>query len=318
MATLSGKFLALSGGVGGAKLVRGLAECLPPSQLQVVVNTADDFDYWGLRICPDLDSNLYALADPNDEQRGWGLRDESWVTLEAMRRLDDGQWFQLGGRDLATHLYRTQALAAGQSLTDVTRQLGERLGCPAALLPMTEQRVATRVFTDMGELAFQEYFVRERCEPRVEKVVFDGLDTAQLNPAIISALADPALRGIIICPSNPFLSVDPILSLPGCREALMQVNVPVVAISPIVSGAAVKGPAAKMMHELDIPRRAAAVAEYYGDLLDGFIIDSADAQQRDDIAQTGVACRAVPSMMTTLDSKRRLAEETLSLIEELV
>ena len=137
MATLSGKFLALSGGVGGAKLVRGLAECLSPSQLQVVVNTADDFDYWGLRICPDLDSNLYALADLNDEQRGWGLRDESWVTLEAMRRLDDGQWFQLGDLDLATHLYRTQALAAGQSLTDVTRQLGERLGCPTALLPMS-------------------------------------------------------------------------------------------------------------------------------------------------------------------------------------
>ncbi len=314
---VSGKFVALSGGVGGAKLVRGLADCLAPSQLTVVANTADDFDYWGLRICPDLDSITYALADLNDEQRGWGLRDESWVTLEAMRRLDDQQWFQLGDRDLASHLFRTQALRAGQSLTAVTRQLAQRLGSATRLLPMTEQHVATRVFTDIGELEFQQYFVREQCRPAVERVEFAGIDQAELNPEAIAALADPALRGIIICPSNPFLSIDPILSLRGCREAIAEAGVPVVAVSPIVSGRAVKGPAAKMMRELNIPSRAAAVASYYGELLDGFIIDEHDNEQCSEIVRMGVECRAAQSMMSDLNTKVQLAAATLSLIEEL-
>lgn len=312
-----GKYLALSGGVGGAKLLRGLAGCLAPEQLYPLVNTADDFDYWGLRICPDLDSILYALADLNDQQRGWGLQDETWVTLETMTKLGGDSWFQLGDRDLATHLYRSQALRAGASLTEVSRQLSERLGSSVPLLPMTEQRVATRVFTNMGELAFQEYFVREACQPRVETLVFDGIEKARLNPEVSRLLADPELRGIILCPSNPFLSLDPILALPGCRQAIAEAGVPVVGVSPIISGRAVKGPAAKMMSELNMPSRAAAVAQYYGDILDGFIVDTQDAGQCDEVAQMGVACRAAQSMMSSVESKLRLAQETLSLIEEL-
>ncbi len=312
-----GKFVALSGGVGGAKLVRGLAGCLHAEQLTVVANTADDFDYWGLRICPDLDSISYALADLNDEQRGWGLREESWVTLEAMRRLDEQQWFQLGDRDLATHIFRTQALRAGQSLTEVTGQLLQRLGSATRLLPMTEQAVATRVFTDIGELEFQQYFVREQCRPAVQRVEFAGIDQAELNPEVVAALVDPELRGIIICPSNPFLSIDPILSLPGCRQAIAASGVPVVAVSPIVAGRAVKGPAAKMMSELNIPSRAAAVAGYYGELLDGYIVDDGDREQCEEIVRMGVVCRPAQSMMSDLETKVQLASATLALIEEL-
>lgn len=317
MQGFSGKIVALSGGVGGAKLVRGLAEWLPPEQLTVVANTADDFDYWDLRICPDIDSILYALADLNDEQRGWGLRDESWRTMVAMRRLTGDEWFQLGDQDLATHIFRSMALRRGDSLTAVTAALGERLGSRARLLPMSEQAVATRVYTDRGELAFQEYFVRERCEPRVERIVFEGVDQAELNPAVAEALADPALSGIVICPSNPFLSVDPILSLRGCREAIARAAVPVVAVSPIISGRAIKGPAAKLMEELNMPSTAAAVANYYGELLDGFIIDDCDRDQCAAISTARRRCRSAQSVMRDLASKRQLASDTLSLLAEL-
>ena len=317
MQAFSGKIVALSGGVGGAKLVRGLAECLAPEQLTVVANTADDFDYWDLRICPDIDSILYALTDLNDEERGWGLRDESWRTMVAMRRLTGDEWFQLGDQDLATHLFRTMALRRGESLTAVTVALAERLGSPCRVLPMTDQTVATRVHSDQGELAFQEYFVRERCEPKVERIVFEGIDKAELNPAVCEALADPALTGIVICPSNPFLSIDPILSLRGCREAIAAAGVPVVGVSPIISGRAVKGPAAKLMEELKMPNTAAAVADYYGDLLDGFIIDERDEEQCAQIANTRRQCRTAQSLMRDLSSKRQLAVDTLSLVAEL-
>jgi LPPG:FO 2-phospho-L-lactate transferase len=308
---LGGKVLALSGGVGGAKLCRGLAALLAVEQLTIVANTGDDFDYWDLRICPDLDSVMYALADLNDEQRGWGLRDETWRTLIAMRRLGGDEWFQIGDQDLATHILRTQLLRADQSLSAVTQQIAAGLGIKHILLPMSEQSVATKVNTDQGWLDFQQYFVRDQCQPVVRELHFEGADDAQLNPQVHSLLTGEALTAIVVCPSNPFVSIDPILSLPRCRRLLMESSAPVIAVSPIIAGRAVKGPAAKMMRELDMPATAFAVAEYYGDLLDGFVLDEADAQYAEDIEALGIKVLVAPTLMSDLSSKIALADAVL-------
>jgi LPPG:FO 2-phospho-L-lactate transferase len=312
---ISGKVLALSGGVGGAKLARGLAEILAPEQLTVVANTADDFDYWGLRICPDLDSVMYALADLNDTERGWGLAGETWQTIAAMRRYGGDDWFQLGDQDMATHLFRSQALRRGDSLAQVTAKMAAQLGIGLRLLPMSEQPVATRVHSDIGELAFQEYFVRERCEPAVQSLEFSGLAQASMQADFAALLSDRELKAIIICPSNPFVSVDPILSLPGCRDALASAAAPVIAVSPIVAGLALKGPAAKMMAELTLPASAVAVAEYYqqryGALIDGFVIDSSDAQLAAQFRTLAAEVEVCPTVMTDLDSKVALGQACL-------
>ncbi|MGJ8686061.1 MAG: 2-phospho-L-lactate transferase [Spongiibacteraceae bacterium] len=310
----SKKVLAISGGVGGAKLVRGLAGVLPPEQLCIAANTADDFDYWGQRICPDLDSNMYALADLNDIDRGWGLKDESWRTLETMSALGGDDWFQIGDKDLATHLQRTQLLAAGKSLSEATTLLCAALGIRHSLLPMCEQPVATQLQTDEGELAFQRYFVEQQCRPIISSIRFAGVEQAEVNPAVLGWLADADLGAIIICPSNPFLSVDPMLSLPGFRQALIDSPAPVIAVSPIVGGRAIKGPAAKIMTELNMPSTAAAVAAYYGELLDGFVIDQQDIAQRESIAELGVEVAAFPSIMTDISSKIQLARDILAFV----
>lgn len=308
----SGKVLALSGGVGGAKLCRGLTAVLNAEQLTIAANTADDFDYWDLRICPDLDSVMYALADLNDEERGWGLRDETWRTLIAMRRLGGDEWFQIGDQDLATHMLRTQLLRAGQSLSAATKQIAAGLGVTHTLLPMSEQAVATKVSTDQGWLDFQEYFVRDKCQPEVRGLRFEGADTAQLNPLLKNVLQDDELAAIVVCPSNPFVSIDPILSLPDCVGLLKEASAPIIAVSPIIAGRAVKGPAAKMMRELDMPATALAVAEYYGDLLDGYVLDESDVEYSDDIAAMGIKVCVAPTLMTDLPSKTALAERVLS------
>ncbi|CAA0079686.1 2-phospho-L-lactate transferase [Zhongshania aliphaticivorans] len=307
-----GNVLALSGGVGGAKLCRGLAEVLLPEQLTIVANTGDDFDYWDLRICPDLDSVMYALADLNDEGRGWGLRDETWLTLSSMRKLGGDDWFQIGDRDLATHLLRTQCLKAGQSLSAATKKMTTGLGIKHNLLPMSEQTVATKVLTDQGYLDFQHYFVREQCRPEVLGLHFDGVESAALNPLVSNILGDDSLAAIVICPSNPFVSIDPILNLPNCRALLKDAAAPVIAVSPIIAGRAVKGPAAKMMQELNMPATALAVATYYGDLLDGFVLDEADAHYLDDIKALGIKACVVPTLMTDMKSKVELADAVLA------
>lgn len=312
----NGRLLALSGGVGGAKLARGLAEVLAPGQLDVVVNTADDFDYWGLRICPDLDSVMYALADRNDQQRGWGLKNESWRALEAVGQLGGDNWFQLGDQDLATHLLRTQQLREGASLTAITASFCQSLGVAARLLPMTEQSVATRVHTDQGVLGFQQYFVGQRCEPVVKSLQFSGINEAEILAEISQALAAAELQAVLFCPSNPFLSLDPILQLPGMVNALKQSGVPIIAVSPIVAGLAVKGPAAKLMKELNMPATATAVAEYYqqqyDNLLDGFVIDSSDAQLASEIATLGLEVLVCPTLMQELSTKAELARACLA------
>lgn len=312
-----GKVLVLSGGVGGAKLVHGLARTLPVDQLTVVANTADDFNHWGLRICPDIDSITYALAGINDEVRGWGLKDESWRTMVAMRRLSGEDWFQLGDQDIATHLYRTMRLNDGDSLTQICSDIARRLGVETRLLPMTDDTVATRVYSDRGEFEFQHYFVRERCEPKVERIEFVGIESATLSPQVRDSIADPALRAIIISPSNPFLSIDPILHLEDCRALLKARGLPVVAVSPIISGRAVKGPAAKLMEELNMPTSAHAVAEYYGDLLSGFVFDQADAAEWESVSSTGVECLMEQTRMTDLASKEHLARAVLEFVAAL-
>ncbi len=314
MTDFDGKVVALTGGVGGAKLARGLVECLAPEQLLIVANTSDDFSHLGLSISPDLDSVMYALADLNDPERGWGLAGESWQAMDALKQLGGADWFRLGDRDLATHLQRSVRLREGAPLSQVTKELCAALGLRHALVPMTDDRVSTMVSTAQGELAFQEYFVREQCAPAVSGFRFEGIESAKPLPQLMEWLAAPDLSAVVICPSNPFVSVDPILSLPGVREALQSSSAPVVAVSPIVGGMAIKGPAAKMMQELNMPATAEAIAQWYGKLLDGLLIDSVDCELADSIA---VATRVLPTLMSDLDSKVQLAREALDFARQL-
>lgn len=307
------KYLAISGGVGGAKLALGLARVLAPHQLSIVTNTADDFDHLGLRICPDLDTVMYTLADLNNKEQGWGLEGETWNFLAALRNLGDETWFQLGDRDLATHLTRTAMLNQGLTLSEVTRYLCTKLGVNHQVFPMTDARVATQVLLKAGgKLSFQHYFVRDRCQPEVVGFRFDNIDAATPSPAFQEVLHDPQLAAVIICPSNPFVSVDPVLSIPGIRNMLRDVAAPVIAVSPIVGGQALKGPTAKMMKELNMPQSAVSVARHYADLLDGFVLDHEDAELRPVVEDMGIATIVTSSVMITLKDRIQLAEDALS------
>ena len=305
---MTGHVVALCGGVGGAKLAHGLAMALPPGQLTIIVNTGDDFSHLGLHIAPDLDSVMYALAGLSDPVRGWGRRNETWTFMDALRGLGGETWFQLGDGDLATHVERTRRLAGGAPLSEVTAQLCSALGIAATVLPMSDDAVRTRVLTADGWLEFQEYFVRRECRPVVREFAFAGAATAQALPAALAALKRPDLRAVVICPSNPFVSVEPILAVPGFREALERTAAPVLAVTPIIGGRAIKGPAAKMLTELGLDVSGAAVARRYAGLLDGFMIDASDAlpEPLPDIAY----CQA-DTLMLTNDDRRRLAHAVL-------
>lgn len=306
------KIIALSGGVGGAKLALGLSHILKPTQLTIVANTGDDFEHLGLPISPDLDTVMYTLAGLNNQAQGWGLANESWQAMSMLKIYGGENWFQLGDRDIATHLMRQQLLEQGKTLSDVTRSLCASLGVYHPLLPMTDNRVRTLVQTDRGELAFQHYFVREQCAPRVTGFRFEGIEQAQAQPEFLKLLQDPQLTAVVICPSNPFVSVRPILSLPGVSQALSNCTAPVIAVSPIVAGAAIKGPTAKMMQELQLPSSACTVAEYYGNLIDGYVIDEADVNQADAIRALGLNVLAAPTVMQNLDDKIQLAKIILA------
>jgi len=268
--------LALAGGVGGAKLVEGLSAILNPAELTVVVNTGDDFEHLGLHVSPDLDTMMYTLAGISDPDRGWGLADESWNFMEAMSRLGGETWFRLGDRDLATHVERTRRLAH-ETLSTVTADLCGRLGVVHPIVPMTDDRVRTIVDTAAGKLAFQEYFVRRGCAPALRAVVLEGIDNARPSPRFAGALTADDLSAVVICPSNPLLSIHPILSLPGVTARLAQRRVPLIAVSPLIAGEAVKGPAAKIMRELGLSASPDGIAAFYGERLDGLVIDHADA-----------------------------------------
>jgi len=305
-------YLAITGGVGGAKLALGLARVLEPDQVLFAVNTGDDFEHLGFSISPDLDTLTYTLAGLANPREGWGRADESWNFMAALEALGGETWFRLGDRDLALHAFRTAALNSGQTLTEVTAEIALRLGIPQRILPMSDQPVRTRVLTPDGPLAFQHYFVRDRCKPTVTGFEFQGLADATLNPAIEAALDD--LKGVIICPSNPFVSVDPLLSIGATRQLLTDLAVPVIAVSPIVGGAAIKGPAAKMMQELQVPSTAATVAAHYGDLIDGFVLDEQDRALHGTLDAATVVTRTV---MVTLADRIALARSALAFIDSL-
>ncbi len=299
--------VALTGGVGGAKLAHGLAQFLEPEQLTIAVNTGDDFEHLGLHISPDLDTVMYTLAGLANPETGWGLAGETWNFLDALERLGGETWFRLGDRDLATHVERSRRLWAGESLTDVTAALCAALRVRHRVLPMTDDILRTMVQTDGGELEFQEYFVRRRCEPRVTGFRFDGLKSAFPTEAMLAAL--DAADAVLFCPSNPFVSLDPILSLPGVRDRVARKGA--VAVSPIVGGQALKGPAAKMFAELGWEVTAASVAAHYGELLRGFVLDGGDAELKTNIESDTLKVLATDTVMRTEADRARLARETL-------
>jgi LPPG:FO 2-phospho-L-lactate transferase len=304
---MAGSVVALAGGVGGAKLAHGLAQILPPEDLTVVVNTGDDFEHLGLHVSPDLDTVLYTLAGLANPETGWGLRDESWNFLDALGQLGGETWFRLGDRDLATHVERSHRLWAGESLTEVTAALCAALGVRMRVLPMTDDIFRTMVQTEDGELEFQEYFVQRRCEPRITGFRFDGLGSAFPTEQVLTAL--DAADVIIFCPSNPFVSLDPILSLPGVRERVGRKRA--VAVSPIVGGQAIKGPAAKMFAELEMEVTAASVAAHYAGLLRGFVLDEVDAELKPSIESDTLQVLVTNTVMRSDADRARLAREVL-------
>ncbi|MBI5615054.1 MAG: 2-phospho-L-lactate transferase [Gammaproteobacteria bacterium] len=311
------RYLALTGGVGGAKLGLGLAQRLGPGELAFLVNTGDDFEHLGLHVSPDLDTLMYTLSGLSNPETGWGRAGESWQFIESFKALGGEGWFNLGDRDLAIHVRRTQRLREGASLSVVTRELNAALGVTHPIFPMSDAPVPTRVLTADGPLMFQHYFVRERCAPAVTGFEFHGAAAARLVPAAADWLADPALAGIVLCPSNPYVSVDPVLAVPGVRAALAATRAPVVAVSPIVAGLAIKGPTAKMMAELGVPNTAVAVAAHYRELLDGFIVDDSDAHLAAEIEALGIATIAAPTVMVTLADRTRLADIAIRFIQDL-
>ncbi len=309
---MTARILALSGGVGGAKLCLGLADEMAAGDLAVLVNTADDFEHLGLHVSPDLDTLLYTLSGLANQAQGWGIEGETWAALEGLKVLGGASWFRLGDRDLATHLYRSQALREGQGLSAITRTMADRLGVGSGIWPMSDDPVRTIVHSPEGDLTFQEYFVRHRCEPVVSGFTFAGVDSAQPQQAALALLSDPALEAVIIAPSNPFVSIDPILAVPGYREALVACQAPVIAVSPIVSGLAIKGPAAKMMAELQLPVTALSVAEHYGGLIDHFVLDDSDAKMADTIRRsTRAQVLVTDTIMKSREDKARLARYLL-------
>lgn len=307
--------LALAGGVGGAKLAFGLQHLLG-NDLVVAVNTADDFEHLGLHISPDLDTVMYTLAGVSNKIQGWGLEGETWSFMDQIARIGGPSWFKLGDRDLATHVLRTQRLAEGATLTSVTRELCASLGLTADILPMTDSVVHTVVGSGDQRIPFQEYFVRLACEPVVDTIEFNGVKFASVNEELKRAKpGSPA--AIIFCPSNPYLSIDPILSVPGFRDWLKSMGVPLVAVSPIVSGMAIKGPAAKIMRELGYEVSALGVAEHYRGLIDGIVIDSSDAHLQEAIEKRGVAVQVENTIMKSDADRIGLAEKCLAFASRL-
>jgi LPPG:FO 2-phospho-L-lactate transferase len=304
--------VALAGGVGGAKLALGLARLLSADELAIVVNTGDDFEHLGLKISPDLDTVMYTLAGLANPDTGWGLSDETWSFLKSASRLGIETWFNLGDQDLAVHVERTRRLRNGDRLYDITQDFCRRLGVTARILPMTDDPVHTIVHTDVGSLPFQEYFVHQRCQPRVTDIEFVGIASATPSAEFLESLTQSDL--VVYCPSNPFVSIAPILALAGIQALIAgrrAQGTPVVAISPIVGGVALKGPAAKMMNEMGSPSTVAALAKHYAGQIDGLVIDHIDAQAQPEIEALGMRAFVTDTIMKTDAEKIALAAEVL-------
>ncbi|MFN8433608.1 MAG: 2-phospho-L-lactate transferase [Anaerolineales bacterium] len=303
------KIVAFAGGVGGAKLAQGLAQTLPPKDLTIIVNTGDDFEHLGLYICPDLDTVCYTLGGLANSETGWGRAGETWNTITNVEKLGGPAWFRLGDSDIATHLERTRRLKEGKSLSEITKEFCKAWNITPTVLPMTDSPVRTMVDSDEGELAFQEYFVHRQCQPRVKGFRFDGVEVAEPAPGVREAIA--SADAIIFCPSNPWVSIDPILSV------VKEVNKPVFAVSPIIGGKTVKGPAAKMYSELGIEPSAYAVANHYRTILEGFVLDNTDADMEKEIQELGFATLVTNTLMNQLTDRARLANDVLNFIRSL-
>lgn len=303
------KITALAGGVGGAKLAHGLAHVLPPEDLTIIVNTGDDFEHLGLSICPDLDTVCYTLAGLANSETGWGRAGETWNTITNIEKLGGPAWFRLGDQDIATHLERSRRLKEGQPLSSITREFCRAWGIQHTVLPMTDAPVRTMVNTDEGELAFQEYFVHRHCEPKVKGFRFDGIAEAEPAPGVKEALE--TADAVIFCPSNPWVSIDPILNV------VKNITKPVVAVSPIIGGKAVKGPAAKMYAELGIEPSALAVAKHYRTTLAGFVLDTTDLESEAQVKALSIKTLVTDTLMNHLTERVRLANDVLHFIGSL-
>lgn len=303
--------LALTGGVGGAKLALGLAHVLSSEEIVFLVNTGDDFEHFGMHIAPDVDTLIYTLADRANRETGWGRENETWSFESSMKQLGGDTWFRLGDKDLATHVYRSSLLSKGATLTEATREISRSFGVKHEVLPMSDDQVRTVVSTSEGVLAFQEYFVRRQCEPTVSRIEYQGGSEARLNPK----LNLDSVSSVIVCPSNPFLSIDPVLSLSDLANFLRSTSVPVVAVSPIVKGLALKGPTAKMMRELGISPSATTVAEHYLGLISGFVLDREDEDLSDEIRRMGIRTTACQTIMRTFDDRVQLGRSVLDFCE---
>ena len=299
----------LTGGTGGAKFLQGLVHVVPQEQITCVVNTGDDFECWGLHISPDVDSITYALAGRLSRERGWGVEGDTFECLEVMRKLGAPAWFQIGDRDLGLHIFRTEKLRAGRTLSQATADVVQRMGIRSLVLPMSDERVETRVATPNGELSFQEYFVRERYRPPVSAVRLEGVEHARPAPGVVEAIQEA--EAVIIAPSNPVTSIGPILTVPGIREVLRQTPAPVAAVSPIVGSAAVNGPAAELMRTQGLPASIAGVANAYAEFLDVLIADERDAAATSEVEALGIRVVCVPTIMRSEADKAALAQAVL-------
>ena len=306
---MTGPVVALCGGIGGAKLALGLSRVLEARQLTIIVNTGDDFEHLGLSISPDIDTVLYTLGGVADRDRGWGRADETWHFMETLRELGGEHWFQLGDRDLAMHVERTAFLRSGGTLSAFITRTARAFGIGARILPMTDDPIRTVVDTDAGTLPFQRYFVERRCTPVVQALRFEGAQEAAPAAGVVSALSDLAARAVVICPSNPYLSIDPILAVPGIRDALENTPAPVIAVSPIIAGQAVKGPTVKIMAELGIGATTRSIAAHYEGLIDGLVIDDVDAA---DAASVSVPVLVTRTLMQDFADRDRLAVDVVS------
>lgn len=307
--------LALAGGVGGARLAQGLVQVLAPDRLGFAVNVGDDFEHLGLHVSPDLDTVMYTLAGVHDAKAGWGRADETWHFMDALERLGGETWFRLGDRDLAVHVERTRRLHEGEPLSEVTADFCARFGVRHPVMPASDQRLRTRVLTDAGELGFQDYFVRRRCEPVVRGLRFEGAQPALPSPALGALIAAGNISGVLICPSNPWLSIAPMLAINALGRLIDARRVPVVAVSPIIAGRAVKGPAAKIMRELGGGSDALGVVRYYGARVDGWVIDRQDAALAGAIEAAGHRVLATDTLMNSPERALQLAEAALGLLD---
>jgi LPPG:FO 2-phospho-L-lactate transferase len=303
------KVCALAGGVGGAKLASGLQDVLQPGDLSVVVNTADDFDLWGLHICPDLDTVMYTLAGISNPETGWGIAGESFQTLNMVESYGEETWFKLGDRDLATHVLRTSRMLSGETLTEVTAGLSGALGVESVVLPMSDDPVSTVLETPQGRLEFQEYFVRRGQRDEVLGIELRGIEDARPTERVLATVS--RADAIVLCPSNPVVSLGPILALPGMMEALATSDAPRVSVSPIVGGRALKGPADRMLASLGHEVSATGVARMYAGLVDGMVVDRADEDERAGIEALGMRVLVTESIMRDAEDRARLASETL-------